>query len=221
MSTQAVNMALGQLYTNKIQHPRLLEAMTSTPRENFVPPQFAKSAYSDAPLPYGNGRFMLEPLITAEMLSLAHLSSTDNVLVVGAGLGYTVALASKLASMVVGVEVDSALANSARVLLAPYAPKARVEHVNSLTEGYENHAPYDAILIEGAITYVPQALLAQLKLGGRLTAISPMSMPSAGVCGLGRLTLYTQTAEGLERLETLECSAPMLPDFETPPHFTL
>jgi protein-L-isoaspartate(D-aspartate) O-methyltransferase len=221
MSNAALNMTLGQLYTNKIQNPRLLEAITSTPRENFVPPQFAKSAYSDAPLPYGSGRFMLAPLTTAEMLSLAQISSTDNVLIIGSGLGYTVALTSTLAAMVMGIDSDAALTNSARVLLAPYAPKARVAHAANLTEGYDAHAPYDAIIIEGAVEHIPDTLFAQLRTGGRLVTIAPISTPSAGVCGQGRITLLTHTGSRMDHAETIECAAPLLPDFAAQPAFTL
>ncbi len=221
MTTQAVHMVLGQVYTNKVQNPRLLEALTSTPREQFVPPAFSKSAYVDAPLPYGSGRFMLEPLIVAEMISHAQLSSTSNVLIIGAGLGYTVALASKLASMVVGIEVDPSLANSARVLLAPYAPKGRIELVDNLAKGYDRHAPYDAIIIEGAIEHLPTKLTDQLATNGRLVAITPLGVASAGTCGLGRVTLYTLTEEGLTSKEIADCAAARLADFESPASFSL
>ncbi len=219
MNNTALNMVLGQLYPNKIQNPRLLEAITSTRREHFVPPAFAKSAYSDAPLPYGNGRFMPEPLVTASMLSLADLSSTDNLLIVGAGLGYTVAVASRLAATVVGIESESALANSARVLLSPYAPKARVEHVPDLAEGYLPHAPYDAIIIEGAVSAVPQGLAGQLKPGGRLVLAVAFSDASVGVIGRARLAVYLNTSRALVGEEVGDCSASLLSAFAETPGF--
>ncbi|MBL8674622.1 MAG: methyltransferase domain-containing protein, partial [Rhodospirillales bacterium] len=150
------NMVDGQLRPNQIVDPALLAALSSVPREAFVPADRAGIAYSDEAVPLGGGRALMEPMALARLIQIARPATGDAALVVGAGTGYGAAILSRLVATVVAVESDAALLARARAALAGAANVTLVE--GALAEGGAAKGPYDLILVEGMIEAIPEAL---------------------------------------------------------------
>ena len=160
-------MVISQLRTTAVNDPRVLAAMGEVPRERFVPSENASLAYTDNPVPLGQGRALNPPMVVGRLLTEARVGSGDRVLLVGAGMGYSAELLGRLAASVVAVEQDGALLERARKSVT--APNVRLVE-GDLTAGWPDGAPYDLILIDGAVEEVPSALIDQLAEGGRLAA---------------------------------------------------
>lgn len=177
----------------RISDERVLAAVRSVPREHFVAPEQAASAYDDAPLPIGNGQTISQPTVVARMCELLELAGTDRVLDVGTGSGYHAAVLSRLCAHVWGVERDRRLARHAARALAA----AGIDNVTVIAGdgalGLPEEAPFDAINVAAtARRAVPSALEEQLALGGRLVA--PVARGDDE-----RLVLVCRRAKGLER----------------------
>lgn len=170
-------MVASQLRPNGVTDLALLDALGRVPREMFVPQDRRSAAYIDRAIPLGEGRGLNPPMTTALLLNAAMVSATSNVLVVGAATGYAVALAASITPHVTGVECDSALG----ALAAINVPQVRF--INGPLElGAATHGPYDAIIIDGAVEAVPEAIIAQLAPSGRLTvAIAARGIASLAV----------------------------------------
>ena len=164
-------MVESQLRTNKVTNTRVLEAFEALPRESFVATELESLAYIDEDLDLGNGRFMLEPMVFARMVQALELKETDSVLDIGAANGYSTAIISHLAQSVVGIEKDADLAVAGQNNLTAHDVDNAVILEGELAHGFEDEAPYNAIIIEGGVERVPQALLEQLNDDGRLIAI--------------------------------------------------
>lgn len=163
-------MVDNQLRTSGITDRRVLGAMGEIPRELFVPESRRALAYIDDAVPLAGERILGAPAPFAKLVQLAAITHTDRVLDVGCGTGYSTAVLAQLAAHVVGVESDSKLATEARSTLGSLA-LANVEIAEGpLATAGAASGPYDAIVIEGAVTKVPEALFAQLKTEGRLVA---------------------------------------------------
>lgn len=157
-----------QLKRRGICDPRVLEAMGSTPREEFVPETCRHAAYRDEPLPIGEGQTISQPFMVAAMAEAAELRETERVLEVGAGCGYQAAILARLAREVVAVECITALADGARERLARLGfANVRVQRGDG-SGGWPAEAPYDAIVVSAAAPQVPRPLVEQLTAGGRL-----------------------------------------------------
>jgi protein-L-isoaspartate(D-aspartate) O-methyltransferase len=206
-------MVDGQVRTSDVTDLRIIAAMLEVPRERFVAPAQAELAYLDLDVPAGEGashRRLLKPMVVAKMLQAAALRESDRVLDIGCATGYSSALLSRLAGSVVALEEDAALARFAERALGE-AAAANVTVVRGpLTAGWPSGGPYDAILLNGMVEQLPQALRAQLKEGGRLIAIRGTNPP-------GRATLY-RSAVG-EGWPLFDAAAPALPGFAKPPSF--
>jgi protein-L-isoaspartate(D-aspartate) O-methyltransferase len=161
-------MVRHQLAARGIRDERVLAAMRAVPRERFVSPVYAASAYDDGPIPIDCGQTVSQPYVVALMAEALELSPGDRVLEVGTGSGYASAVLSHLAREVYTVERHGKLAESARERLASlgYA-NVHVLHGDGL-QGWPEHAPYDAISVAAGGPEVPPALSAQLAPGGRL-----------------------------------------------------
>ncbi|MGC1470226.1 MAG: rRNA adenine N-6-methyltransferase family protein [Sphingorhabdus sp.] len=159
------HMVDSQLRTNGITTAWIVKAMGELPRENFLSAGKEAFAYLDRSVPLGNGRMLNPPLATAEMLQIAEVSDSDNVLLIGAGTGYMAALLSGRAGKLVAVESDADLAKTARTNVAGLN---LVE--GGLGEGADKDAPYNVIVIDGAVEQLPAAIEAQLAEGGRIVA---------------------------------------------------
>ena len=165
-SSERDSMVRRDLAARGIHDGRVLKAMGTVPREAFVPERRKRSAYEDRPLPIGGGQTISQPYIVALMAQAAAIEPGDRVLEVGTGSGYGAAVLSHLASHVHTVERLAELAESAAAALSGYS---NVEvHLGDGTGGWEDGAPYDAIVVTAAGTEVPEALTAQLADGGRL-----------------------------------------------------
>ena len=144
----------------------IIQAMLTVQRENFVPDAQREAAYADVMVDLGEGRYQLEPRTLAKMLDAANIASNEMVLDIAAGLGYSSAVAARMAELVVAVEADEAMAEEAQTQLMDAGADNAIVHSGPLAEGAAEHGPYDVILIQGGVEIIPRALLDQLKDGG-------------------------------------------------------
>ncbi|HEY0853455.1 MAG TPA: protein-L-isoaspartate O-methyltransferase [Devosia sp.] len=164
-------MVDNQLRTSNVTDRRLLAAMGSIARENFVPASRQGLAYIDEAHDLGHGRAMPAPAPFAKLVQLAEIQPTDAVLDLGAGLGYSTAVLAQLAHEVVGVESDETLAAEARKALAA-AGVSNAEIVVSAFDDAQPHARgFDVIVLEGTVDEIPHGLFKLLRDGGRLVAM--------------------------------------------------
>jgi protein-L-isoaspartate(D-aspartate) O-methyltransferase len=192
----------------------VIAALLAVPRERFVPPALREAAYAGENLPLGPGRVVLEPRTFAKMLDALDLGPNDLVLHVGAGLGYGPAVIARLAAAVIAVESDPDLAAEAEAALAAEGADGAVVVTGPLEAGAAEHGPYDAILIEGGVELVPDALLDQLKDGGRIAALF-MSGP------LGEVRIGRKAAGRVGWRLAFNAAAPVLPGFAAAREFAL
>jgi protein-L-isoaspartate(D-aspartate) O-methyltransferase len=161
-------MVSEQLAARNVSDERVLAAMRTVPREEFVPPAYRRDAYADQPLPIGGGQTISQPYIVAVMTQLLELRGGERVLEIGTGSGYQAAVLAELAKDVYTIEIDPELAKSAERLLARLG-YGRV-HVRSGDGffGWPEAAPFDAIIVTAAAPRLPEKLVAQLREGGRI-----------------------------------------------------
>lgn len=152
----------------EIKDERVLEVMARIPRERFVPPDDQPYAYEDRPLPIGFGQTISQPLIIALMTEALKLTGNEKVLEVGTGSGYQAAILAELARLVVTVERVPALAERAKQLLQGMGYDNVKVFPAQETLGWQQEAPYDAIMVTAAAPKVPPDLMAQLAIGGRM-----------------------------------------------------
>jgi protein-L-isoaspartate(D-aspartate) O-methyltransferase len=203
-------MVANSLRTTGVNDPRVLAAMGAVPRERFVPRDLVAIAYADTLVPLGNGRELNSPLALGRMLTEAAPQEGERVLVIGAATGYAAAVMAQMAGSVVATEEDPALVEKAREALAGTDVKL-VEA--PLTHGYVTGAPYDLILIDGAVEFVPQTIIEQLVDGGRLaTAILDRGVTSISI---GR---RAGTGFGLAPIS--DSASTILPGFTRPRTFS-
>lgn len=165
---ERLSMVEQQLRRRGIQDERVLEAMRTVPRHEFVGPGDTRDAYADRPVPIGEQQTTSQPYIIAAMLQAASIKPTDRVLEIGAGSGYQTALLAELAGQVFAMDRHATLVESARQVLdrLDYHNIALVAGDGSL--GLPEAAPYDAIIVSAAAPRVPAPLVEQLAIGGRL-----------------------------------------------------
>ncbi|MBY6057332.1 protein-L-isoaspartate O-methyltransferase family protein [Leisingera daeponensis] len=192
----------------------IIEAMLAVPREKFVPDAQREAAYADQNVPLGGGRVLLEPRTLAKMLDAVDLQNDELVLDVGCGLGYSTAVAARIAQMVIGVEEDEAMAADAQELLSETGADNAIVHTGPLAEGAAEHGAYDVILVQGGAEDLPAALLDQLKDGGRVAAL--MVTGALGEVKIG----YKSGGRVSWRFE-FNASAPVLPGFAAAREFAL
>jgi len=163
-------MAESQIRKRGVTDERVLQAMATVPRHEFVSALWIQQAYADEPLPIGHGQTISQPYIVAAMVASLVLTGSENVLEIGTGCGYQAAIVSLLAKEVHTVEIVPELAQSAAERL-PRLGYANVHvHTGDGTLGWPESSLYDAILIAAAAPSVPEPLLQQLAEGGRLIA---------------------------------------------------
>ena len=157
-----------QIRARDVKAPAVLKAMRSVPRHRFVPVAVRHLAYADHPLPIGSGQTISQPYIVAYMTEAADVSPGDNVLEIGTGSGYQAAVLGEIAREVYTIEIIPELAESARIVLADLGyTNVHVRAGNGYL-GWPEHAPFDAILVTAAPEEVPQALVDQLAVGGKM-----------------------------------------------------
>ena len=200
-------MVVSQLRPNNVTGAALLAAMGRVPRELFVPAGRRAVAYTDRQIPLGGERALNPPMTTALLLDAADLRADTRVLIVGAATGYALAVASAMSEHVTGLECDADLAAQA----AENVPSVRLIE-GALEIGVPVHGPYDAIVIDGAVELVPQALITQLAPDGRLTTAVVEG-------GIARLAVGRRGGTGFALSAFTEAEAVVLPGFVRPREF--
>jgi protein-L-isoaspartate(D-aspartate) O-methyltransferase len=204
------NMVDCQVRTQDVTDLRVIDAFLQVPRERFVPPGKQGLAYVDYEVPLGEGakaRRLLKPVVLAKLIQAAGPRSTDRVLDIAGGSGYSAAVWAKLAGEVTALEEDAALARTAQKNLGDAVTVA----TGALTAGWVAAAPYDIILLNGACEVIPPAVFQQLKEGGRLLCI----MGAAP----GKATLYLRDGDNFSSRALFDAAAPLLPGFARAPAF--
>jgi protein-L-isoaspartate(D-aspartate) O-methyltransferase len=174
-----------------ITQPDVLAAMEKVPRHLFVPESVRSQAYADEVLSLGSGRTIYDPHVVALMTSLLDLQKGDKVLEVGTGTGYHAAVLARLAREVYSVEIVPPVASQARQRLQALGYHNIEIRVGDGYQGWSEKGPFDAILLAVAPPHIPQPLIDQLRLGGR------MVVPVGGL--LQDLLVITKTSDGLQK----------------------
>jgi protein-L-isoaspartate(D-aspartate) O-methyltransferase len=192
----------------------IIEAMLHVPRELFVPPSREEAAYLGENVLIGPGRVLLEPRTFGKLLEALDVQPGERVLDLATGFGYGAAILERMGALVVGVEDDPERAAQAAALLAAQgAANARI-HPGPLTEGAPALAPFDVILIEGAVEVIPDAILAQLAPDGRIGAV--FSEGELGIARIGR-----REGGQVHWRYAFNAGAPVLPGFGRAAAFVL
>ena len=190
-----MRMVEQQLLARDITDPRVVRAMRRVPRERFVPPDQRQLAYEDRPLPIGHRQTISQPYIVAYMTQALRLTPDAKVLEVGTGSGYQAAVLAELAAAVYSIEIITQLAERARDTLAELGYANVQVRQGDGYAGWPEQAPFDAIMVTAAPDHVPQPLVDQLAVGGRL--IIPVGQNRQ------TLTILTRTEDGVEQDTTL------------------
>jgi protein-L-isoaspartate(D-aspartate) O-methyltransferase len=202
-------MIASQLRTTGTNDPRVLAAMGEVAREDFVPRDRLPLAYADALVPLKPGRDLNPPMALGRLLTQAAPREGDRVLLIGAATGYAAAVLERLVGPLVAVEEDAELAARAKAALAGTAVRLVV---GPLAKGWAKGAPYDLVLIDGAVEFVPEALIRQLGDGGRLAAAIVEQ-------GVTRLAIGRKAGEGFAMAPFADAEAALLPGFAKPRAF--
>jgi protein-L-isoaspartate(D-aspartate) O-methyltransferase len=212
-STARLNMVESQIRTNKVTDERILDALETIPRESYVPENRRGVCYIDEDLAIGGGRHLMEPMVLARLLQEARIGSQDVVLDVGCATGYSCAVLARLGATVVGVECDKELADGANKILSEQGIDNAVVIQDPLGDGYPKQAPYNVIVLEGAVSEVPKTIQDQLADGGRLVAVIRKGE------GMGRAILMQRNGEVVSSRVLFDAATPFLPGFELKEQF--
>jgi len=192
----------------------IIDAMLTVPREAFVPDAKREAAYVGENLTIAAGRVMIEPRTLAKMLDALDISPRNIALDIGCGLGYSTAILAKMCEFVVAVEEDAALADGATALLSEHGIDNAAVMTSDLAQGAAKSAPYDIITVQGGVEVVPDAILAQLREGGRIACIF-----AEGALGIVRIG-HKIDGEVNWRF-SFNAGAPVLSGFESEDAFAL
>lgn len=203
---QRQSMLTGQILPNRVTTEGVLSAINAVERESYVPTSLKGVAYTDASIPLGHGRFMLEPMKLGRLIDAAEIKSTDVILDVGCGSGYSSAVLSKLGEVVVGLESNDELFDKATENLNSQGVDNAVVVKGDLSEGVEKQGPFDVIFINGAVEVLPSDLITQLADGGRLVTVYVED-------GVGHGYKMQRTGEEVEGYNLFDAMVPVLPEF--------
>src|SRR5262245_35434281 len=217
---QRINMVESQVRPADVTDRRIIRAMLEVPREAFLPAGLQALAYMDGPLPLGSRadgrarRALLAPRTFAKLVQLAEIEPESVVLDVGCATGYSTAVLARLAKSVVAVEADAALAARAAETLRQLRTVNAEILRGKLEAGAAAKAPFDAILLEGAVSHVPDALLVQLKEGGRLVGVIADGT-------FGQAQVWRRTGSIFDARPAFDAGAESLPGFAREAQFSL
>ena len=209
------NMIEQQIRPWEVLDPKVLELLSVVRREDFVPLAHQALAFVDMEIPLGSqpGQVMLAPRVQARLVQDLAIQKTDKVLEIGTGSGFTAALLAHQAAQVLSYEIDADLACQASANLQKAGiTNVKVRHADG-SQGAAGEGPFDAILLAGSVAEVPQALLEQLAVGGRLAAI-------VGDEPMMRATVITRTGQNsFTTSQAWDVNAPRLSGFAEPSAF--
>ncbi len=192
----------------------IIDAMLSVPREDFVPDAKREAAYMGENIDLGAGRVVLEPRTLAKMLDAVDVQPDEMVLDLGCGLGYSSAVLARLADFVVAVESDENMAGEAQAALSAFGADNVAVIQGEPAEGNAKNGPYDVIVIQGAVEKVSDALIDQLKDGGRIVAIFADGK-------LGTVRVGYKIDGQMAWRHSFHAGAPIMSGFETSRAFVL
>ncbi|MGV0952125.1 MAG: protein-L-isoaspartate O-methyltransferase family protein [Azonexus sp.] len=208
------NMIEQQIRPWEVLDPQVLDLLFVVKREDFVPAAYRNLAFADMEIPIGSGQVMLAPRIEARLMQELGIRQTDKVLEIGTGSGYMAALLAARADHVVTVESRPEIAEFARQNLERAGVANVTVEVGDGANGWAQRGPYDAIVVSGALPSLPDALLKQLRLGGRLAAI-------VGEAPVMEAKLVTCSAEGVyNTINLFETVVPALDSGNAKPGFS-
>ena len=207
------NMVDNLIRPANVTDPKLLSALGDVQRDKFLPSNLASLSYSETELLIQNDRISMSPWLLAKMLQFLDLKSSDNVLSLATGYGYSCALMSSLANFVVAVETQD-LAQEAQVRLIEGGYDNILVREGKIYEGAEEEGPYDANLIEGAVEFINEEIINQLKLEGRIIAVFKEKV-------LGQCRLGIKTESGVQWKNLFEANCVLLNDFKIERGFAL
>ena len=210
-ATARANMVESQIRPNAVTNRRVIDAFSDVPREAYVPKPMQATAYmdEDVPLTQAAGhavRCLMQPMVLARLVQLAEITAEDVVLDVGCSLGYSTAILARLADAVVSLESDEDMAAAAIDILVEQGVDNAAVVTGPLNEGYQSQGPYDVIVLNGSVPAVPEALLEQLKEGGRLVAVVTEG-------ALGRAHLFMRHGDMFAERIAFDATVAPLPDF--------
>lgn len=206
-------MVESQVRPNDVTDPRLVSAMRTLPRERFAPLHLKPMAYGDLELEIGPGRYLLRPRDLSKLISNLAPKAEDRALEIACATGYGAAVLAEMAREVFALDSDPDLSFAARAALES-AGLSNVKAVSTaLKDGWLEAAPYDVILVNGAVEIVPEAWLKQLAPGGRLGVIV-----RDGVAGSARI--YTRSQETVAYRVAFDAAPPIVPGLERPRAFS-
>ena len=207
-------MVESQIRPNKVIDEAVIAAFQSVPREQFVPKQMREIAYVDEDIAVSNGRYLVEAMVLARMVQALELQNKENMLLVGAGTGYSAAIFSHLVSSVIAIESRAPLVQKAEDNLA----ELQIDNVavikGRLADGYAGEAPFDVIFIDGGVAEEPSELLTQLGPNGVLASIWRPDERSAG-----EASLWHRAGDQFVRRGLFNAQVPVLEEFKAKPAF--
>ena len=185
----------------------IIDALLATPREAYVPEHLREIAYVGEHVHLGNGRVVLEARTFAKMLDAANVQPNEAVFDLGCGMGYSTAILARLSDAVIAIEDNGNLATDASEALSANDVDNAFVVTGPLTAGAAKHGPFDVLIIQGAVETIPDALLDQIKTGGRVVAI--FADGPIGQCRVG-----IKSASGISWRYAFDATAPILAGFE-------
>lgn len=213
-ATRRTMMVDTQVRPSDVTKYPIIDAMLSVPRENFVPTGLRETAYMGENIDLDGGRVVLEPRTLAKMLDALDIGPDELVLDVASGYGYSSAVIARMAQAVVALEEDESMVGEAQEALMDAGADNVVVHEGRLTEGAQEHGPYDVLVVQGAVAQLPDALISQLKDGGRAAALF---MDGA----LGEMRVGYKMDGRMTWRAAFNAGAPVLPGFEKHHKFEL
>lgn len=202
-----------QIRPSDVTRYAIISAMLWAPREQFVPRNRRAIAYADVEIEVAPGRILPEPRVLAKLLEAAAIGPKDLVLELAPATGYSTALIARMAEAVIAIEPDEALAKQAQQTLAGLEVDNAVVSAGDPSTGDPDHAPFDVILINGAVEILPDALCEQLREGGRLVSIFAEG-------GRMQCRVLTKSGSGLSERYMFDASAAVVQGFARPPAFS-
>lgn len=206
------NMVECQIRTVRVTDAAVIAALRAVPREAFLPAHLKGIAYVDEDLRLGGDRFMMEPMVLARLLQAAEIGPGDTALAIGCTRGYAVALLSRIAETVVGLECDPDFVSACDRTLSSLGVDNAAVIEGRLEEGYSRQAPYDVILIEGRCGAIPAQIVDQLAEGGRLIAVVDEG-------GVGKAVLMRRSGGVVGSRILFDAQVPRLKAFDRAPAF--